>query len=169
MIAGIISDTHDVLDYVKRALNVFKNTGVDMIIHLGDYIAPFTLELLASKAGVKIIGVFGNNDGERTGLLNTAHKHNVDLGDHPRVLELDNKRLLLLHGFGSPDLTKELVYALAESKKWDAILYGHTHEPEILYKRGVLILNPGTAGGLLYKPSVALLETDRMIARLIEL
>ncbi|MCE4598974.1 MAG: metallophosphoesterase [Desulfurococcales archaeon] len=169
MLIGVISDTHDVLSYVEKASKIFNDVNVEFIIHLGDYIAPFTLRLLASKVNARIIGILGNNDGEKLGLLNIASNYNVDLVEQPRSLDLAGRRLLLVHGFGSPQDTRELVYALAESRRWDAILYGHTHEPDISYKRGTLILNPGNAGGLLYKPSIALLDTDRMAARLIEL
>jgi len=62
-----------------------------------------------------------------------------------------------------------VVSALAESRRWDAVLYGHTHEASIDYRRSVLLLNPGDCSGYLGRPSVALLDLKTMKARLVEL
>ena len=168
LLIGVISDTHDNIEKIREAVNLLKNTGVDMVIHLGDYVAPFSLIELAGL-GVPVKGVFGNNDGEKSGLLAAASSLGFELHDQGYTLEVDGRRILLLHGFGSPDNTRELVYALASSGRWDAVLYGHTHQPDIRYIRGVLVLNPGTVSGILNKPSMATLDTGRMTARVIEI
>lgn len=60
---GIISDTHDNLPAVEEAVKVFNSAAVGLIIHAGDWNAPFSLAKLGAKA--KISGIFGNVDGER--------------------------------------------------------------------------------------------------------
>ncbi len=168
MLIGVISDTHDNIDKIREAVKVLKEADVDIALHLGDYVAPFSLVELAGL-GVPVKGVFGNNDGEKAGLLAAASSLGFELHEQGYTLEADSRRLLLLHGFGSPDNTRELVYALASSGRWDAVLYGHTHQPDIRYIRGVLVLNPGTVSGILNKPSMAILDTGRMTARVIEI
>ena len=40
---GVISDTHDNLLMIKKAVEVFNRHGVGMVVHAGDFIAPFWL------------------------------------------------------------------------------------------------------------------------------
>ena len=115
-----------------------------------------------------MIGVLGNNDGEKLGLLKAANEAGADISEGPREIVIGGRSLLLLHGFGDPDFTRRIVYALASSKRWDAILYGHTHKWEIAYYGGTLILNPGDGGGSLYPPTAAILDLKRMRAEIIE-
>ena len=64
---GVISDTHDRLPVLDRALTVLKGRNIDALIHPGDIIAPFAAKrLLSCEPSVHII--YGNNDGERKGL-----------------------------------------------------------------------------------------------------
>ncbi|BAN89975.1 metallophosphoesterase [Aeropyrum camini] len=171
MLVGVLSDTHDNLALARRAGEVFIGEGVEAVIHLGDYVAPFTLaELLGVVGGrARFYGVFGNNDGERLGLARIAEGFGATLLDPPATVTLGGRRLLLLHGFGSPENTVEIVDALAASGRWDAVLYGHTHKARIERVGGSLVLNPGDGGGSLEKPSAALLDLEAMEARLVSL
>ena len=170
MLVGVMSDSHDAIRNVETAVNVFKREGVDVVIHLGDIVAPFTLARIASSlAGARVEAVFGNNCGEKPLLIETARRFDVNIGDPPRVVNVGGRKLLLVHGFGSPEQTVELVEALALSGKWDGVLYGHTHKPDYRYVQGRLILNPGEVAGVFGKPTVALLDTDTLRARIVEL
>ncbi len=71
MKVGVIADTHDNMPMIRRAMEMFKAHDVKCMIHAGDYVAPFALKEL-QKPGIKIIGVFGNNDGENRVLKNFA-------------------------------------------------------------------------------------------------
>jgi len=164
---GVISDTHDNLVNVRKAADIFNSEKVDLIIHLGDIIAPFTLAELASRANAKIEAIYGNNCGEQLGLKRIAEAYGVGIREPPYTLKVDNKKFLLVHGYGSPDNTVAVVRALADSGNWDAILYGHTHNADISYKKGILILNPGDAGGWLNKPSIAIVDSGSLKAKLV--
>ncbi|MCE4601058.1 MAG: metallophosphoesterase [Desulfurococcales archaeon] len=167
MLVGVMSDSHDNLANVRRAAGVFNELGVDLVIHLGDIVAPFTLIELAGSLKARVEAVYGNNCGEKEGLRRAASKVGAGIREPPYTLTLDGRRILLLHGFGSPENTVEIVDALAESRRWDAVLYGHTHDSDLRYKRGVLVLNPGETGGWLGEPSVAVLDTSTLKARII--
>jgi len=169
LLIGVMSDTHDCLDCIRRASKIFSEVNVSAVLHLGDIIAPFTLKLLIESVRVRLEAIFGNNDGEKLGLLRIAQVYGVGLGDQPRVVSFNGRRLLLVHGFGDPATTYDVVRALGESRRWDAVLYGHTHEAIIDYVKGVLVLNPGDCSGYLNKPTVALLDLRTMKARLVEL
>jgi putative phosphoesterase len=62
---GIMSDSHDNLKAVRTAACLYREAGCSLVIHAGDFIAPFTARELA-LAGCLVKGVFGNCDGEKS-------------------------------------------------------------------------------------------------------
>lgn len=168
MMIGVVSDTHDSQERAVKIAQSFRERGVSVIIHLGDVVAPFTLRPFL-ELGVRLEGVFGNNDGEKMGLSRLAAALGASIQDPPRSVTIGGKRFLLVHGFGDAENTIEIVKSLAEAGRWHAVLFGHTHEPLLTYRKGVLLLNPGDGGGVLNRPTYALIETETMRARLIEL
>jgi uncharacterized protein len=64
---GIISDTHDDIENVRRAIGIFSKEEVLYVIHAGDYVFPGSV-MEFKNLNARLIGVLGNNDGER-GLL----------------------------------------------------------------------------------------------------
>jgi len=169
LIVGVLSDTHDNVELISRAARLFREHGAEAVIHLGDIVSPPALRRLAMESPGPVYAVYGNNCGEKLGLQRVAEKHGARIWEPPAELELAGRRLLLVHGFGSPEHTRRIVYALADGGGWDAVLYGHTHQAEVAYRRGVLVLNPGAASTILSKPTAAVLELDLMRARIVEL
>ena len=155
---GVVSDSHDNLDNVDKAINVLRERGVRIVFHLGDYVAPFTL-LRFINAGLRVIGVFGNNDGERLGLARVASINGSEIHDPPHQVFIRGKKILLIHGVGPAERTRELVESLASSKRYDAILYGHTHFIDNRVVGDTLVLNPGELYGKLSgRASLAILN-----------
>jgi putative phosphoesterase len=154
MIIGIISDTHDNLDNLKKALQIFHSNGVEHIIHAGDYTSPFTYKVIKNFKG-GFTGIFGNNDGDRV-LLNNMYQARIY--PQPHVFSLDGRKIVVMHEPGVVD-------AVAESGHYDLVIYGHTHEPVIRRVKDTLVVNPGEAAGWLYgKPSVAVVDLKTMEA-----
>ncbi|MEO0114214.1 MAG: metallophosphoesterase [candidate division WOR-3 bacterium] len=153
---GLISDTHDNLTMVKAAVARFNEVELCLVIHCGDYIAPFTLENF-KELKVKLLGVFGNCDGERTGLRQKAESLGFSLHIPPYKFELAGKKILISHNPITPP------------SDIDILIYGHTHLPEI--KPGnPLIINPGEASGWLRgKATIAILDVDSLKTEIIEL
>ncbi|MEB3844568.1 MAG: metallophosphoesterase [Desulfurococcales archaeon] len=163
MLVGVISDSHDNLANVSRAARILREKGVGAVFHLGDIVSPFTLAHLAGLLeGVEIHAVFGNNCGEIEGLLRVASTVGADISSPPREVALAGRKILLLHGFGSPDMTRKIVYSLARGGEWDLILYGHTHIPDAKIIGGTLVYNPGELAGALNKPTLGLIDLDDM-------
>jgi putative phosphoesterase len=170
MLVGVVSDTHDNIWAARGAARLFLREGAELVIHLGDIVAPFTLRVFAEEGVRRLVAVYGNNCGERIGLLRAAEAAGYEIGDWPRELELAGRRLLLLHGVGPAEQTRTLVEALASTGRWDAVLYGHTHQADIRRLGGTLVLNPGEACGCLTgRRTAALLDTETMEARLVEI
>lgn len=157
---GIISDSHDNMPMIARAVELFNREGVGRVLHAGDIISPITAkEFKNLKMG--LIGVFGNNDGDKLFL----RKRFAGIGDiHERKWEgdLGGKKVLLMH---APDMLK----ALEESGAYDIIVYGHMHEI-VVRKGSTLVVNPGECcGWITGKSTIAVLDTSSMSAEIREL
>ena len=58
---GLISDTHDNVENILRAVKKFTEMRVDFVVHLGDIVAPATLQYFK---GLKMKLITGNCDGD---------------------------------------------------------------------------------------------------------
>ncbi|MET1128813.1 MAG: metallophosphoesterase, partial [Thermoproteota archaeon] len=170
MLIGVVSDSHDNLGAVRAAARTLSNKGVEVVLHLGDVVAPFTLKAFKEGGVNRLVAVYGNNCGERLGLRRVASELGYQIHEWPYVLELEGKRVAMLHGVGPKRDTLELVEALAASGRYDAVLYGHTHEADVRKLGGTLILNPGELCGCLTgKRTFAILDLERGEVELVEI
>jgi len=158
---GIISDTHDNLPQIKIAVEIFNREKVELVLHAGDFVSPFTF-LEFKNLNCPLKGVFGNNDGDKL-YLQEKFKRIGELCPEPYQMNQDHKNIIMLH-------KEKLIDALAESQKYEVIIYGHTHRID-LHKIGkTLIINPGECGGWLSgKSTIALLDLKNLEAKIIEL
>ena len=138
MILGVISDTHDHLQRINDAIELFNREKTGAVIHCGDFVAPFSIKLFM-KLNCPFYGVFGNNDGEQTGLLKMAQSFHGELHNPPHIFEITGKRILVSHSAPDP---KRLAGLPAPP---DYILFGHTHHSESVDIAGIPAFNPGEA------------------------
>jgi hypothetical protein len=165
MLVGLISDTHDNLPMIEKAVERLNKENVELILHAGDYIAPFTVPRF-QKLKARLIGVFGNNDGDRE-LLKKRFSENerLELRGNFAKIDVDGLKICLLHGD-----ERELLDTVIESQNFDFVVHGHTHEAEVYRNDRTLIVNPGEVCGYLTgKSSIALLDTVKKEARVIYL
>ncbi len=159
MVIGILSDTHDNLDNLKKAIDIFQANNVEHIIHAGDYTSPFTYRVMKHFTG-GFTGIFGNNDGDKV-LLNNVYQDRIFT--QPHIFRLHERKIVVMHEPGVVD-------ALADSGHFDLVIYGHTHEPVIKLVKNTLVVNPGEVAGWLYgKPSVAVMNLETMEAGILNL
>jgi len=137
VLLGVISDTHGLL----RSEAVRALEGVDHIVHAGDIGNP---EILVELEGIApVTAVRGNMDwGEWTADLQETE-----------VLEIGGVSVYLLHDLELLDLNPGVA-------GFDAVVFGHTHLPEVRRADGVLYLNPGSAGPVRESKPVALAVVD---------
>jgi hypothetical protein len=156
MLVGVISDTHDNVAAVERAVSTFEERGTDVLVHCGDYVAP---PVLPSFAGHELHGVLGNNDGELDGLEAGFRALGTDSHLHGRFAELafDGADLAVLHGED-----RSRVEELAATGDYDLVCYGHHHEAEVHEVERTTVLNPGAHFPTVPAEhrSVALYDTD---------
>jgi len=170
MIIGVMSDTHDNIDGIEKAIERLNAAGADVIIHLGDFVSPFSLKKVAEiNRARKVYAVFGNNDGDKLLLRAIANEKGVIIEEQPLEVTLDGSRFLLIHGIGDENKTIRFATALAKSREYDAVFFGHTHHPFLDYINGVLLLNPGEVAGIFTRPSIALVSIPSMAARILEI
>jgi putative phosphoesterase len=123
VILGVISDTHGLLR--PEAVETLRRS--DLILHAGDIGTPEILEALAQIAPV------------------TAIRGNVDTDPWARalpeneVVEAGGVSIYILHDLGRLDLKPE-------AAGFRVVVYGHSHQPKVEAKNGVLYFNPGSAG-----------------------
>jgi len=161
---GIVSDTHDNLKAVREFAPELNEFGVDVLLHAGDYIAPFTLPELARVECEEFIGVFGNNDGERDFLREKAEELGFEIVGEVFTGEVLGLKVAMVHG-----VHEEVVDAFAASGEYDLVVYGHTHEPDVRKVGDTLVVNPGEACGYVTgERSVAVLDPDKLEVEIIK-
>ena len=164
MLIGAISDTHDNLPLIEKAVQILNEQKVELVLHAGDYVAGFVIPKLA-KLNCPLIGVFGNNDGDHE-LLNKRFSETANCTIHDRFTQLtiEGYRISLLHGHET-----ELLNAIIGSGYFDAVIHGHSHNKGIEQKGKTLSINPGELCGYLTgKSTLAILDTVKREARIIE-
>jgi uncharacterized protein len=127
---AVLSDTH------LRAGNSLPSfvweqlTQIDMIIHAGDITHMGLLEELSCMAPVR--AVRGNCDGGDVVL------------PYRDVIECEDLRIGLVHGWGKEYGIAERVYAEFGDSAVDLIVFGHSHTPYMEWRNGILLFNPGS-------------------------
>ena len=61
---GIMADSHDNIDAIEKAINLFNENNVDMVLHAGDIVSPFTADILRNLKCDMLL-IYGNNDGDK--------------------------------------------------------------------------------------------------------
>jgi len=165
MLVGLISDTHDNLPMVEKAIKKLNEEKVGLVLHAGDYVAPFVIPKFKNLQA-KLIGVFGNNDGDHELLKKRfSENKNLEIRGNFAAIEADNLKIALLHGS-----EEELLKALIDSESFDVIVHGHMHKANVHRKDKTLIVNPGEVCGYLTgKPTIGLLDTVKREVKIVEL
>jgi putative phosphoesterase len=165
MLIGVIADTHDNLPMIEKAIKKLNEENVALVLHAGDYISPFVIPKFKAL-NAKLIGVFGNNDGDHEFLKKRfSETENCEIRGRFAEIDAEGFKIALLHG----DET-ELLNALINCEYFDAVITGHLHSLGVRKKGKTLVVNPGEVCGYLSgKSTMALLDTEKREARLIEI
>jgi putative phosphoesterase len=122
-VIGLVSDTHGLL----RPEAIKALTGADLILHAGDIGTREVLERLQSLAPV--VAVRGNNDrGDWAKAI-----------PEREVTQVGSVSIYMLHDLNEIDVNPV-------AADFQVVVSGHTHQPLIERREGVLFVNPGSAG-----------------------
>ncbi|HOJ70285.1 MAG TPA: YfcE family phosphodiesterase [Syntrophorhabdaceae bacterium] len=127
---GVLSDTHlhKVTTELRNLMEVvFRD--IDILFHVGDMVDLAVYEYLSNW---NIKAVRGNMDSPYV----------VSMLPEKRIEEINNKRIGLIHGWGSPRGIEDRV--MAEFNDVDIIIFGHSHVPLISKRDNITLFNPGS-------------------------
>ena len=131
---GLLSDSHDNVPLMEKAVRICAEKEVKAILFAGDLVAPFTAERLVGFEG-PVHAIYGNNDGERKGLAGVV----PGIVEGPLTLEVGGRKIVMIHDLDRLGPLEADV---------DVVVYGHTHK--LLIESGPpLKVNPGEVGGWL--------------------
>jgi putative phosphoesterase len=116
---AILSDPHDHVCNLEKVIKQIKDK-VEMIIHCGDVIAPFSVKIIAD-ANLPTQIVLGNNDEDHVTMYKCGNDKFtwVGVGQQFGVVEVNKRKIAFCH---YPKLGK----LLAGTGGYDAVFYGHT-------------------------------------------
>ncbi len=166
---AIISDSHDNLATLKKALAWLNKEEIKTMIHCGDVSSPAMLREISKNFKGKIhlilgnigpVGVGANED--PFGIKKSGIK-NVKFYGQIGQLKIGDKKLAFAH---EPEKAKEL----ALTGKYDLVFYGHDHRPWEEKMKNCRLVNPGTLAGMFNKATFAVYDTktDKLELKLVE-
>lgn len=154
MIMAVMSDSHDHMDNLKKAVLRAVENKAGMIIHCGDLVAPFMLPILAG-AEIPVHAVFGNNDGDRFLLTKFSLTKFPNITYHGEVGKADDGK-----GFTAAFTHyRETALGLLSEGKYRLVCHGHTHQHFSRTEGRTLFLNPGEIMGKDEPPGFCLVDT----------
>jgi hypothetical protein len=161
---GLISDTHDNIPKIREAIRRLNEHEVDLVLHAGDYISPFTAKPYADLKA-KMIGVYGNNCAEREKLREVYATVGKEIVGNFAEVEAGGRSIALLHGHDNALLNSIIAHG-----GYDAVVHGHDHKAKTEKRGTTLDVNPGEVCGYVTgRSSFAVLDTVGPTAEIIDL
>ncbi len=158
MLIGIISDSHDHVPNCKKVVEIFKERNIDLVLHAGDYCSPFSVLALD---GLKLIGVFGNNDGDHYRIQQKFDEIGGELHNEFYSGNIDDISIAMYHG-----TQVAITEALVLCGKYDLVISGHTHQTHIENHNKTMHINPGSLNGFDQKASFATFDTQTQVSEI---
>jgi putative phosphoesterase len=148
-----MSDSHDRVPAVAEFLRLFQEAGIGLVLHAGDFCAPFSLDPFETEH-MSMAGVFGKNDADWESLRTRAGRAiGLELFESPHSFDIGGKRILLAHDIADiPDRSIE---------SHEIVVHGHLHKQEMKERGNSIIVNPGESCGWVNGvPTAAILDLD---------
>ncbi len=152
---AVLSDIHDHIWNLEKALQRIGQIGAEALICCGDFCAPFSLKQIADGFPGPIHVVFGNNDGDPLLLSRVAGQYGERVLLHGLYaeLELGGRQIAAIH-------YPEPARRIAQAGVFDLVLYGHDHQRHLEQIGRTLLANPGEVMGRWGKPSFGVYDTE---------
>jgi putative phosphoesterase len=159
---AVLSDIHDNILNLNRALQLIKQHNCEAIIFCGDYCSSITFKILADF-GLPVYAIFGNVDGAKYEIMKAIMENNFKVlqKDDLLEIELDGKKIAVCH---KPAFAE----GLAATGKYDVVFHGHTHKGRSGKVGKTLLANPGEVFGGGGKCTFGIYETKTGKFKIIE-
>jgi hypothetical protein len=159
---GILSDTHDELDRLEKALTFLRDEQVTTLLHCGDLCGPDIIQMMS---GFDVRIARGNMD--RLPELKMMAQIILGNGRLASVHQftLDGYAAAMLHGNDSNRLK-----SMINSGEYAYVFHGHTHRRRDQMIGRTRVINPGALGGTRWQQrSFCILELTTGEARFVRL
>ncbi len=158
---AIISDSHDNLPNIEKAIFDIKREGCHSLIHCGDIVSPETIKEILMTFRKNVYFSLGNADKDYLRGL-PHHFLEQSLADFSNFRIFEDFGEIRAGGrkicFGHmPQQAREMAF----SQKCDIVFYGHSHKPQEGKIGRTRLVNPGNIAGLIFKASFAIYDTER--------
>ncbi len=159
---AVLSDSHDHIPNLRRAVIRANQEGADLLIHCGDLISPFMLPYLHAFNGPVHL-IYGNNAGDQHLIATRCGSKFGNIRHHGfhGAITTDACRIAFNH---YPELAREL----ARSGNYELVCYGHDHLYHVERLGTCLLLNPGDLLGKDVAPAFVLFDVETGLARRVE-
>jgi uncharacterized protein len=140
MLLGLLSDTHNSVSNLQKALHEFRLAGVQTVFHCGDLT---DLETALQLVEFQVICTFGNGDWNANEIRRNLQYFNPqNFGGLIFRGEIDGVKIAATHGH-----LGDTVDLLAQSGEFAYVFHGHDHRRRDDRVRITRIINPGALGG----------------------
>jgi uncharacterized protein len=151
---AILSDSHDHIWNLEKALDAVNAQGADVLLHCGDLVAPFIIAQIAEAFAGPIHILEGNNDGDGRLQQQVASKfRQVTLHGIYAELAVGSRRIAMIH-------YPEPARRIAQSGHFDLVCYGHNHLQNWEQIGDCYLVNPGEVMGRFGAPSWGLYDCE---------
>ena len=151
VIFGVVSNTEGRADAMRAAAQILRESGAELIFHCGDVGGRHVLDELKSLDSAF---VWGDADKDRMGLLRHAQRIGVACYGVLADVELDGKRVAILHGDD-----RKLFQKLVAEQQHDFVIWGHGADGEDKKVGKTHVVHPGSLYGGTSRTAV-LVDTD---------
>jgi putative phosphoesterase len=158
---AILSDSHDHIPNLHRAVQRANREGAEILIHCGDLISPFMLPRLHQFDG-QVHLIYGNNAGDQHLISSRCETMFGNITHHGLQGEIETcgLKICFIH---YPQTGR----ALAMTGDYDIVCCGHNHRQGVETIGNCLLINPGDLLGAEVIPGFMLLDTvDKSVRRI---
>lgn len=152
MLIAIAADLHDNLVNWQKFKKYAEKQGIKTLLFCGDLTNEETLQLISTDFKGKIFLIAGNQELYDPNSLSKLE--NIKFLGRYDYVDIENKKIGLIH---EPSYQAQL---MKKQTHLNYLFYGHTHKPWLRQEGDLIIANPGTLGGVFYKASFAILDTN---------
>lgn len=136
---ALLSDSHDNVDNLEKAIADANSRDCEILIHAGDLMSPQHIDNLKRFKG-KAFFVFGNNDSEKEEIRERSKDSNILVAGDFYDGMIDDQRVYVTH---YPEIAKTAFF----SGSYDLVVFGHTHQKMSERKDEKILINPGEIYG----------------------
>ena len=143
---GVLSDTHNNIGNLLKALRIFREEGIEKLIHCGDMVNVTTAKQMS---GFDVIYVNGNMDDSGAAVNDALWVLNPNNETTGTVYtgKLGSVKIAVTHSHLPGKLDQ-----LIRSRNYDIVFHGHTHRKWDEMVNKTRVINPGALGGARYEP-----------------